>query len=59
MAYLKIGKHYHPGTVAYRLAGGLLAFKRALNNKDYTRGYHYHAPGIAAIGIGFLFVAGF
>ena len=59
MAYLEISKHYHPGAVAYWFAGGILAFKRQIDNKDYTRGHYYYAPGVAAIGIGFLLVACF
>ena len=58
MAYTKISKHHYIHIAADWLAGCLLAVKGTVIYKNYSRSYYYHAFGIAAIGIGFLFVAG-
>lgn len=58
MAYFKAGKHHYPVAVNYRAALSLLAFKRAINHKNYTGGFNHHAPGAPAIGVGILFAAG-
>ena len=58
MAHFKTGKYHHIDIIVCWFARGLLAIKRAVIYKNHTWSYNYDAFGIAAIGIGVLFVTG-